>query len=187
MHDEAAEVLPVLVNRLLAGPPILIGHSDGASIAIIYAGSGHPTAGLILLAPHVFAEEDGLNSIEAVRGSFPGSEMSEKMSRYHADPEATFYGWADVWLSPQFRTWSLEEYLAAIRCPVLLIQCEEDEYGSARQLDAIESQVGGPVQRLVVAGSGHSPHLVDPEAVTGATARFVVGVEKSATGRGPSA
>lgn len=186
LHVEAAEVLPILVERLLGRPPILIGHSDGASIAIIYAGSGHPTAGLVLLAPHVFTEAEGLNSIEAVHASFPGSEMSEKMSKYHADPEATFYGWADVWLSPEFRNWNLEEYLAEIGCPVLLIQCEEDEYGSLRQLDAIESQVGGPIQRLMVSGSGHSPHLIDPEATTAATARFVASVEKSATGKPPS-
>ncbi|MEX2623269.1 MAG: alpha/beta hydrolase [Acidimicrobiia bacterium] len=185
MHVEAIEVLPILVDRLLDRPPILIGHSEGASIAIIYAGSGHSTAGLVLLAPHVFAEEEGLNSIEVVHASFPESEMSEKMSKYHADPEATFYSWADVWLSPEFRTWNLEEYLAEIGCPVLLIQCEEDEYGSLRQLDAIASQVGGPIERLMVSGSGHSPHLIDPEAVTAATARFVASVEKSATGRLP--
>lgn len=173
MHVEAAEVLPILVARLLSRPPILIGHSDGASIAIIYAGSGHPTAGLVLLAPHVFTEAEGLSSIEAVRASFPGSEMSEKMSKYHADPKATFYGWADVWLRPEFRIWNLEEYLPEIGCPVLLIQCDEDEYGSLRQLDAIERRVGGPIERLMVSGSGHSPHLIDPEAVTAATVRFV--------------
>lgn len=176
LHLEAAEVLPILVDRLLSRPPILIGHSDGASIAIIYAGSGHETAGLVLLAPHVFAEAEGLNSIAAVHGSFPGSEMSEKMVKYHADPAATFYGWADVWLSPEFRTWNLEGYLAKIRCRVLLIQCEEDEYGSLRQLEAIARQVAGPVQTLMVRGSGHSPHLIDPEAVTAATVHFVAGV-----------
>ena len=176
LHVEATEVLPILVERLLGRPPILVGHSDGASIAIIFAGSGQPTTGLVLLAPHVFTEAEGLNSIAAVRTSFPGSEMSEKMSKYHADPETTFYGWADIWLSPEFRNWNLEEYLAAFSCPVLLIQCDDDEYGSLRQLDAIESQIGGPTDRLMVSGSGHSPHLVDPEAVTAATARFVVGV-----------
>jgi pimeloyl-ACP methyl ester carboxylesterase len=176
MHVEAAEVLPILVDRLLGRPPILIGHSDGASIAVIYAGSGHPTAGLVLLAPHVLTEAEGLSSIEAVRASFPGSEMSEKMSKYHADPKATFYGWADVWLSHEFRIWNLEEYLPEIGCPVLLIQCDADEYGSLHQLDAIERRVGGPIERLMVSGSGHSPHLIDPEAVTAATVRFVAAV-----------
>jgi len=186
MHVEAAEVLPILVDRLLGRPPILIGHSDGASIAIIYAGSGHPTAGMILLAPHVFTEAEGLNTIEAVHASFPGSEMSKKMSKYHADPKATFYGWADVWLSPEFRTWNLEEFLASIHCPVELIQCEEDEYGSLRQLEAIAKQVAGPVETLMVRGSGHSPHLIDPKAVTAVTVRFVASVEKSTTGGPPS-
>lgn len=176
MHIEAAEVLPILVDRLLGRPPILIGHSDGASIAIIHAGSGHSTAGLVLLAPHVFTEVEGLNTIGAVRASFPGSGMSTKMSKYHVDPEATFYGWADVWLKPEFRTWNLEEYLPEIGCPVLLIQCDEDEYGSLRQLDAIESQVGGPIERLLISGSGHSPHLIDAEAVTAAVVRFVSAV-----------
>lgn len=183
MHVEAAEVLPILVDRLLGRPPILIGHSDGASIAIIYAGSGHPIAGLVLLAPHVFTEAEGINTIAAVHASFPGSEMSTKMSKYHADPEATFYGWADIWLSPEFGAWNLEPYLPEIGCPVLLIQSEEDEYGSLRQLDAIESQVGGSIERLMVSGSGHSPHLIDPEAVTAATVRFVAAVQGPATGR----
>jgi pimeloyl-ACP methyl ester carboxylesterase len=176
MHVEAAEVLPILVDRLLGRPPILIGHSDGASIAIIYAGSGHSSAGLVLMAPHVFTEVEGLNTIGVVRASFPGSEMSTKMSKYHVDPEATFYGWADIWLSPEFGTWNLEPYLPKIGCPVLLIQCDEDEYGSLRQLDAIESQVGGPIERLLISGSGHSPHLIDAEAVTAAVVRFVSAV-----------
>jgi pimeloyl-ACP methyl ester carboxylesterase len=173
MHVEGREVLPRLVELLLDRPPILIGHSDGASIAIIYAGSGHPVKGLILLAPHVFTEAEGLASIAALRDSFPESDLGERMAKYHTDSKATFYGWADIWLDPRFRAWNLEEYLASIACPVLLIQCEEDEYGSRRQLEAIASQVPGPVEKLLVPGSGHSPHLVEPEMVTEAVTSFV--------------
>ncbi|HKX75958.1 MAG TPA: alpha/beta hydrolase [Acidimicrobiia bacterium] len=179
MHVEAQEVLPRLIEELLDRTPILIGHSDGASISIIYAGSGHPVAGLVLLAPHVFTEEQGLSAIATQRASFPESDLGEKMAKYHTDPETTFYGWADAWLSSEFRSWNLERYLSPIECPVLLIQCEEDEYGSLRQLDAIEEQVTGPVERLVVPGSGHSPHLVDPELVTEAVTRFVAAVAEN--------
>jgi len=179
LQREALDVLPTLLDDLVSAPPILIGHSDGASISIVYAGSGYPVAGLVLIAPHVFVEEDGLNSIRAIYESFPGSGLTEKMAKYHLDPEATFRGWAEAWLHPGFRAWSIEEYLLGIRCPVLLIQCVDDEYGSMRQLEAIESQVSGPVERLVVPGEGHSPHLVHPEMVAEGILRFIASVVDS--------
>ena len=172
MHREALEVLPGVVPEG-TGPPILVGHSDGASIAIIYAGAGHPVAGLILIAPHVFVEDHGLAAIRAVNESFDSSGLAESMAKYHLDPESTFRGWADIWLSPEFRAWNIEEYLEEIICPVLLVQCEGDEYGSMAQLDAIEARVPGPVERLVLPEPGHSPHLLHPEVVIAATADFL--------------
>lgn len=176
MHDEALRSLPEIVDRVAPRPPVLVGHSDGASIALIYAGSGHPVEALVLLAPHVFTEPGGLASIAAVRDRFPTSDLPDKMARYHADPEATFYGWADVWLSQAFQTWNIEEYLPAINCPILLVQGDEDEYGTTSQLDAIERSVGGPVERLLVGGAKHAPHLAEPALVTETTARFISGL-----------
>jgi pimeloyl-ACP methyl ester carboxylesterase len=173
LHREALEVLPELVGAHIERPPVMVGHSDGASIAIIYSGAGHDAAGLVLIAPHVFVEDDGLESIRAIHDSFPSSDLAEKMAKYHVDPESTFHGWAGAWLDPEFRSWNIEECLEGIRCPVLLIQCEEDEYGSLRQLDAIEARVAGPTQRVVLPGPGHSPHLAHPEAVTDVTVRFI--------------
>jgi pimeloyl-ACP methyl ester carboxylesterase len=176
MHREALVVLPEVVAAHARRTPILIGHSDGASIAIVYAGSGHPVDGLVLIAPHVFAEEGGLESIRAVDAAFGSSDLAEKMARYHVDPAATFRRWAGAWLDARFRAWNIEEYLVGIRCPILLVQCEGDEYGSLRQLDAIEAQVSGPVERLVLPGPGHSPHLTHSDPVTTATVRFVASI-----------
>lgn len=173
MHEEALQTLPRLIDELVGRPPILIGHSDGASIAIIYAGAGHPVEGLVLIAPHVFVEPETVRSISAIRDSFPDSDMAAKMNQYHTDPEATFYGWADVWLSPGFRSWNIEEYLSGIRCPTLLIQGDTDEYGTVSQLDAIDAGVDAPVQRLLVPSAGHSPQLSHPELVTDAVVEFL--------------
>jgi pimeloyl-ACP methyl ester carboxylesterase len=174
MHEEALETLPVLIEELVGGAPILVGHSDGASIAIIYAGASyHPVDGLVLIAPHVFVEPETVRSISAMRDRFPESDMAEKMSKYHTDPGATFCGWADIWLSPAFRTWNIEEYLPEVHCPVLVIQGETDEYGTIEQLNAIERGTGLAPQRLVVPGAGHSPHLSHPDLVTDAVVKFI--------------
>lgn len=173
MHIEALETLPRLVEELLDEAPILIGHSDGASIAIIYAGAGHPVEGLVLIAPHVFAEPETLRSIRALRDDFPGSEMEARMAQYHADPETTFYGWADVWLSPPFRSWNIEEYLSGIDSPTLVVQGDEDEYGTTRQLDAIDAGLVTPAERVMVTGAGHAPHISHPDVVTSAVTDFV--------------
>jgi pimeloyl-ACP methyl ester carboxylesterase len=173
MHDEALETLPELIEEMVGAAPILVGHSDGASIAIVYAGAGHPVAGLVLIAPHVFVEPETVRSISAIREHFPDSDMAEKMSKYHTDPEATFYGWADIWLSPVFRSWNIEEYLPEVRCPMLLIQGEADEYGTVGQLDAIARRSVVAPQRLVVPDAGHSPHLSHQDLVTDAVVSFI--------------
>lgn len=173
MHVEALEVLPQLVDRLVAEPPILLGHSDGASIALIYAGSGHPVTGMVLIAPHVFVEDETRDSIASISDRFPGSDMAEKMSKYHAEPETTFRGWSEVWLSTAFQGWNIERYLPGVTCPTLLIQGAADEYGTERQLDAIERGVAGPTRRLLVSGAGHSPHLSHADQTVEAVASFI--------------
>lgn len=173
MHEEAMTVLPRIVEQTLKRPPILIGHSDGASIALIYAGEGHPVEGLVLIAPHVFVEDEGLASIAAINDDFGESDLAERMAKYHTEPETTFRGWADIWLSPAFRSWNIEEYLPGVHSPTLLIQGDADEYGTMRQLDVIESGSPAPTTRVVIPGAGHSPHLSHPETVTDAVTEFV--------------
>lgn len=170
-HYEALEVLPELLAALRIERPLLIGHSDGASIALIHA-AGRPVEGLVLLAPHVFVEEVTVAAIEATRERYVSGELRERMSRHHRDPDAAFWGWCDVWLDPEFRDWTLEAEAAEVAAPALLIQSGEDPYGSLRQLARIEAAARGPVERLVVAG-GHSPHLEEEQRVLDALAPFL--------------
>ena len=171
MHEEALEVLPEALAAAGIERPVLVGHSDGASIGLIHA-ARHPTAGLALLAPHVFVEEVTIAAIRDARKAFDDGDLRERMARHHEDPAAAFNGWCDVWLDPHFRSWNLEEFLPDIDVPVLLIQGADDEYGTLAQIDAVERGVSGPVERLVVSG-GHSPHLEHPDEVPAAIARFI--------------
>jgi pimeloyl-ACP methyl ester carboxylesterase len=174
MHEEAAALQSVL-TALGLERVIAIGHSDGASIAIIAAGSGHIRGleGMVLESPHVFTEEHGLEAIRETRVAYRETDLRERMARYHENVDVAFYGWYDAWTHPDFRNWNLERYLPAIDVPVLLIQEEDDPYGTITQLDAIEAGVPGPVERLVLDGTGHSPHHAHPEAVAAAIGRFV--------------
>jgi pimeloyl-ACP methyl ester carboxylesterase len=174
MHVEALTVLPALLDRLGIADPVLIGHSDGASIALLHAGSGsRPVRALVALAPHVFVEDMSIASIDEVRRQYETTDLREKLARRHADPDAAFRGWNDIWLAPAFRSWNIEACLPGVRCPLLLIQGRDDEYGSAAQLDAIERQVGGKVARIELADCRHSPHRDQPEATLAAIADFV--------------
>jgi pimeloyl-ACP methyl ester carboxylesterase len=169
-HEEAREVLPALLEQVDAPEPILVGHSDGGSIALIHAGE-RPVTGLALLAPHVVVEEVTVDAIRETRGQFEAGPLRERMARHHDDPDAAFYGWCDVWLDPAFRAWSLETEARRVAVPTLLIQGADDPYGTLDQLDRIESRVRGPVRRLVVPG-GHSPHVEAAEPVLDALAAF---------------
>ena len=177
MHHEALVVLPRLLEELGVVAPILIGHSDGASIALIHAGAGHRVSGLVLLAPHVFVEPESIAQIEAARVRFETSDLVERMARHHLDPHSTFHGWNDIWLDPAFRDWNIEDSLPHIHCPVLLIQALDDEYGTMAQLDAIEGGLSEPVERLVLPAGGHSPHLTNRERVTKVVTEFVMRVD----------
>ena len=173
-HDEALVVLPALLAQLDAPEPLLVGHSDGGSIALIHA-AHHPVSGLALMAPHVVVEDVTVEAIRGTRREFEEGELRARMARHHDDPDAAFRGWCDVWLDPAFRAWSLEADAEAVSAPTLLIQGADDPYGSLDQLDRIEARVRGPVARLVVPG-GHSPHLEQPDAVVAAIAEFAAGL-----------
>jgi pimeloyl-ACP methyl ester carboxylesterase len=170
-HQEALEVLPPLLEQLGATEPVLVGHSDGASIALIH-GAHQPVGGLVLMAPHVFVEEATVKAIRDTRRAYLTGGLRERMAPHHADPDAAFRGWADVWLDPAFPAWSLEDETARLTAPTLLIQGADDPYGSLEQLARIEARAGGPVERLVLPG-GHSPHLEHPEAVAQAIEAFL--------------
>jgi pimeloyl-ACP methyl ester carboxylesterase len=171
MAREAWEILPLVLERLAIVRPLLVGHSDGASIALLHA-SRHPAAGLVLLAPHVFVEDETLAGVRAARRAFDEGDLGKRMARYHRDPRITFDGWCGVWLDPAFRAWSIEAEVREVTAPTLLVQGESDEYGTLAQLDAIERNHAGRGERLVVPG-GHAPHLDQPVAVLAAVSAFV--------------
>jgi len=175
MHDGALNELPELLEILQVENPILVGHSDGASIALIHAGT-YATRGVAVLAPHVFVEDSGLKSIKAINDSFETSGLSERLGKYHRNAGKTFHLWADAWLDPEFRKWNIEDYLPRIKCPVLAIQGEQDEYGTMAQLDAIAKQAGGPCELLKLPDCGHSPHKDQPEKVLAAVTGFIQGI-----------
>jgi len=177
MHKEALEALPELREKLGLANPILIGHSDGASIALIHAGSGRwPVRALVLEAPHVFVEDVTVASIEAAKETYRTTDLSARLGRYHADPDNAFWGWNDIWLHPDFRRWNIEDVLPGVHCPVLAIQGADDEYGTLGQIDAVERGVRGPFERRVLPNCKHSPHRDQEAATLAAMAAFIARV-----------
>ncbi|MEV5976603.1 alpha/beta hydrolase [Streptomyces sp. NPDC052114] len=172
MHDEAARVLPELLDRLSVTEPVLVGHSDGASIALLHARL-RPVGAAVVLAPHVFVEPETLAGIRRARAAFGAGELSRRLARFHDTPDTVFGAWSDVWLSPEFRDWNIEESLPGITSPTLLIQGDRDEYATLRQLDALERGLGGPVRRVEVPDCGHSPHLERSAETQDAIVRFL--------------
>ncbi len=169
-QDQALRVLPEVLIQARAREPLLVGHSDGASIALIHAGH-HPVSGLVLLAPHVFVEGMCVAAIRETRREYAEGRLRERMLRHHDDPDAAFNGWCDMWLDPGFAAWNLEDDAGRVSAPVLVVQGREDPYGTLEQLDRIEARVPGAVKRLVLSG-GHSPHIEHPDAVVAAVAEF---------------
>ena len=177
LHDEAEIVLPEFLDRLEIERPILIGHSDGGSIALIHAGiAARPPAAVVTLAAHVLVEDISVASIAAAREKFETTDVRAKLARHHADVDGVFWGWNHVWLSPEFRAWNIEEYLPRIQCPVLAIQGEDDEYGTMEQMRRIDAKVGD-VRLLELPNCRHSAHKDQPDAVIEAIARFVASVD----------
>lgn len=179
-HEEALKVLPQVLAALNAPEPILVGHSDGASIALIHA-AHHRVTGLVLMAPHVIVEDICIAAIEETKQRYLEGDLRPRLARYHSDVDAAFHGWCDVWLDPVFRPWSLQPETQRVSAPTLLIQSRQDPYGTLQQLDVIERWCPAPVSRLVVTG-GHSPHIDAPGEVTPAIASFVDHVGEACSG-----
>jgi len=171
MHDEAWLTLPELLERLRIERPILFGHSDGGSIALIHA-SRHPVRGIVALAPHVFVEGLSIASIAATRVAFDTGDLRKRLARHHADVDGVFRGWNDIWLDPDFRSWNIEDLLPAIRCPILVIQGEDDEYGTVEQMRRI-AQHAPHVELELLAHCGHAPHRDQPDQVLEAVHRWL--------------
>lgn len=173
MHEEALEVLPALLDRLGIARPLLVGHSDGASIALIHAAdAGRPVEGVVLMAPHVMVEPVCVESIARIARTYRASDLRVRLTRHHTRVDDAFLGWADIWLDPTFRDWSIEAEAARLAVPCLLIQGLDDEYGTLAQLDAIEARAKGPVTRLELPRCGHSPHRDQEATVIEAVAAF---------------
>lgn len=175
IHDEA-EVLRTIIEQLEIRNTLLVGHSDGASIALIYAAS-QPLPGLqglILEAPHVFVETITLEGIATAAELYRNTDLRDRLARHHGEnTDNAFWGWNETWLRPGFNEWNIEALLPHIRAPILLVQGEDDEYGTAAQLEAIERQTGGTTETLLLPECGHTPHREQPERVLAEMTEFV--------------
>jgi pimeloyl-ACP methyl ester carboxylesterase len=175
MHDEALEVLPKLLDAIGFRRGILIGHSDGASIATIYAGGvqDHRIRGLSLIAPHFVVEDVSIASIAAAKQAYASLDLREKLARWHKDVDVAFRGWNEAWLDPEFRKWDISESLAYIRVPVQIVQGEADQYGTLRQIEIAKEECYCPVDVTLLPGIGHAPHREAPNRTLIAVSDFV--------------
>lgn len=179
MHREALEVVPTLRAALELARPLLIGHSTGASMALIHAGhaqaEGWPLAGVVAMAPLCFVEDSNLESIRNMQDVFRTTDLPEKMARHHDDAAAVFWSWNNIWLDPAFYAWSIEADMAGICCPVLAVLGGKDEYSSMRQIEAIRRAAvhAASLRELALPDCGHAPHRDQPELILRALAQFV--------------
>jgi pimeloyl-ACP methyl ester carboxylesterase len=174
MHVEAQDVLPRLLDAIGFRQGLLIGHSDGASVAAIYGGAvqDHRVRGLVLMAPHFIVEDVTIRSIAEIRQSFDTTDVRQRFRRWHADADATVRGWTDVWLKNDFHAWDISDALAYIRVPVLIIQGDEDHYGTVRQIEIAQEECYCPVDVLLMPGIKHVPHREATEQTLKAIAAF---------------
>lgn len=189
MHRQAYEVLPALLGALgiddRAAPYWLFGHSDGASISLLHA-ARYPqrVRAAILLAPHIFVEPIAVDSIDKARSDYLQTDLRQRLARHHDDPDSAFWGWNDIWLAPEFRNWSIEAEVARIRCPLLLVQGRDDEFGTLAQVHGVQ-QLVPTAELLVLDDCGHSPHRDQPQAVIDEACAFFAKYSGDAAPAGP--
>jgi pimeloyl-ACP methyl ester carboxylesterase len=174
MHNEARDVLPKLLDQIAFRRGLLLGHSDGASIAAIYAGGhqDHRVEGVVMIAPHFIVEDISVTSIAKIKTAYETTELKAKLARWHRDVDNAFYGWNGAWLNPAFRSWDISEYLAYIRVPIAILQGVDDEYGTLRQVEIAREECYCPVDVTVIPGAGHAPHREAPGATLDAIQEF---------------
>jgi len=177
LHRQALEVLPALLLALgldtLASPLWLFGHSDGGSIALLYAAAfPERVAGAIVLAPHIYVEDLSVRSIAQAREAYLHADLGQRLARYHDHADSAFWGWNDIWLDPAFRNWRIDAELSTIRCPVLAVQGLDDEYGTLAQIEGIAAAVPG-TELLTLADCGHAPQRDQPDTLTRAASAFI--------------
>jgi pimeloyl-ACP methyl ester carboxylesterase len=192
MHQEACEVLPKLLDAIGFRRGLLLGHSDGASIAAIYAGSveDHRVRGLMLMAPHFFTEDIGIKEIERAKEAYATTDLRQKLARWHANVDNAFKGWNDAWLDPEFRKWDITEALAYIRVPILIVQGADDQYGTAEQIEVAQEECYCPVEAALLPGVRHAPHREAAEVTLRVVAGFanrLLHDHHEATGAHPTA
>jgi len=175
MHEEALEVLPRVLAAIGFERGILLGHSDGASIATIYAGSvqDHRVRGLVLMAPHFFTEDMGLAQIRSTNEDYQSGNLREKLERWHADVDSAYQSWSGPWLAPEFRAWDITETLGYIRVPILIIQGADDQYGTLKQIEVAQQECYCPVEAAILPGVRHSPHRDAPALTRDTAAAFI--------------
>lgn len=174
MEREARDVLPKVLDAIGFRRGLLLGHSDGASIAALYAGGvqDHRVRGVVLIAPHFMVEEFGLVSIRKTREAYENGDLKPKLARWHKHVDVAFHGWNDTWLDPDFRTWDISESLAYVRVPLLIVQGEDDQYGTLRHLEIAQEECYCPVEPAIIPGAGHSPHREASEVTLKTVADF---------------
>ncbi|HLJ00481.1 MAG TPA: alpha/beta hydrolase [Bradyrhizobium sp.] len=174
MSREALDILPALLDVIGFKRGLLLGHSDGASIAAIYAGgtSDHRVRGVVMIAPHFIVEDISVTSIAAIKRSFETTDLRTKLARWHRHVDNAFYGWNDAWLDPKFRRWDISEYLAYIRVPVAILQGEDDQYGTIRQIEIAQEECYCPLEVTMIQAAGHSPQREAPERTLAAVSEF---------------
>jgi pimeloyl-ACP methyl ester carboxylesterase len=174
MHEQAHEVLPALFSQLQIERPWLFGHSDGGSIALLHAAQfPDRVSGIIVAAPHIFVEDISVESIRLAREAYLQKGLRERLARFHGDVDSAFWGWNDIWLDPAFRSWNIEQELPRIACPILVIQGEDDEYGTLEQIAGIKRKAP-QTELLILPRCGHSPHRDQPQATAEAAAKFII-------------
>ncbi|SHK93825.1 Pimeloyl-ACP methyl ester carboxylesterase [Bradyrhizobium lablabi] len=188
MHIEALDVLPELLDQIGFRRGLLVGHSDGASIAAIYAGSrqDHRVQGVAMIAPHFVVEDISVTSIAEIKTAYVTTDLKAKLARWHKDVDNAFYGWNGAWLDPGFRNWDISEYLAYIRVPVAILQGSDDQYGTIRQVEIAEQECYCPVDVTIIPAAGHSPHREAPGATLNAISEFasrILDVHEGSRGR----
>src|SRR5690349_3131891 len=189
MHREALDVLPKLLDQIGFRRGLLVGHSDGASIAAIYAGGvqDHRLRGLALIAPHFVVEDVSVASIAEIKTAYETTELKQKLARWHKDVDNAFYGWNGAWLDPKFRAWDISDYLAYIRVPIAIVQGESDQYGTTRQIEIAREECYCPVEVTLLKDAGHSPHREAAGPTLNAIAEFVSAVLTDTEARGRAA